>query len=168
MSVGTLSPRRTALGAATFFAVAAVAVGIVIGAVAGIGAAWRATNPVSGAPAALASSGPAVHIVIENVSTPDGTEPGYVGPGGAGARVLFQLKQGTPTLVTIVNKSDQPHTFASAALGVDETIPPGPSTVHFTVDAKVAGDVQWECNVPCGAWVMAHAGYMMGDVEVVS
>jgi hypothetical protein len=168
MSVGTLSPRRTALGLATLLGAIAVVVGVVIGAVAGIGAAWHATNPTSGAPAALASAGPSVHVVIKNVTTPDGTEPAYVGPGGVGQQVLFQLKEGTPTLVTIVNDSDQPHTFTSAALGVNETIPPGPSTVHFTIDAKVTGNEDWECNVPCGAWVMAHEGYMMGDVEVVS
>jgi hypothetical protein len=163
-----LSPRRTALGMATFFGGLAVTAGIAIGAAAGIGAAWHATNPPVAAPAAAAPAGAAVRVVIKNVSTPDGPEPAFIGPGGVGKSVLLDLHAGTPTLLTIDNTSDQPHTFDVPSLGVDVNVPPGPATVHVTLDAKTAGTLPWHCDVPCGGWVMSHAGYMMGDVEVTS
>lgn len=169
----TLSPRRTALGLATVFGGLVVTAGLAIGVTAGVGAAWHATNPPGAAPAsaAAAAASPAqasVKLVIENVSTPQGSEPAFVGPNGAGKPVLFSLHAGTTTEVTLVNKTEEPHTFTSSALGVNVTVPPGPATVHFSIHPKAPGKASWDCSVPCGAWVMAQAGYMIGAVEVLS
>lgn len=174
MTVDThgLSPSRTALGLATLFGGAALTAGAVIGVAAGVGAVWHATNPPGAAPAAAAAApggaSSTIKLVVENVKTPDGQEPAFVGPNGPGAKVLFQLHVGTATTVSIVNKSGQPHTFSSSALGLDVTVPPGGGTAHFTVDPKQAGTATWDCSVPCGAWVMAQAGYMTGQVQVLS
>lgn len=166
-----LSPGRTMLGLATLFGGAALSAGAIIGVAAGVGAVWHATNPPAAAPAAAApaagSTGAGgITLTIENVKTPSGEEPAFVGPNGVGSPVLFQLHAGTSTTVTIVNKSEEPHTFDSSALGIEEAIPPGPATVHFTVDPKSAGKDTWDCVVPCGAWVMAKTGYMQGYVGV--
>lgn len=173
MSVDThgLSPRRTALGLATLFGGALLSAGAVIGVAAGVGAVWHATNPPSAAPAAVAAAAPkqaSVLVTIKNVKTPGGEQPAYIGPNGVGSPVLFQLHEGTATTLTIVNKSDQPHTFTSAGLGVNVMVPPGPATVHVHLDAKKAGTLPWDCTVPCGAWVMSHTGYMTGSVKVVA
>lgn len=169
-----LSPKRTALGLATLLGGAVLAAGAVIGTAAGVGAVWHATNPSpspSPAAAAAAAAGPhkaAVSLTIEDLKTPGGTQPAYVGPNGKGAKVLFDLKAGVPTTITISNHSAQPHTFSSSALGVNLFVPPGPSTVHVTIDAKKPGTVPWDCSVPCGAWVMSHAGYMQGSLKVLA
>ena len=136
---------------------------------------WHATNPpanaASPAAAAAAAASPkaaGVSLTIEDVKTPSGTQPAFVGPNGPGAKVLFSLKAGVATTVTITNHSDQPHTFTSSALGVNVFVPPGPATVHVRVDAKKAGTLPWDCSVPCGAYVMSHAGYMQGSVKVLA
>lgn len=175
MTVGShpVSPGRTVLGLATLMGGLALSAGAVIGVAAGVGAVWHATNPPAGPPAAAAAAaaapgGSTVTVKIENVKTPDGEEPAFVGPNGAGSPVLFQLHAGTSTTVTIVNATSEPHTFDASGLGISETIPPGPATVHFTVDPKSVGKVSWDCAVPCGAWVMAHPGYMIGDLAVTA
>lgn len=173
MDTHSLSPGRTVLGLATLVTGAALSAGAVIGVAAGVGAVWHATNPPGAAPAAASGAAPAkasgITLTIKDVPTPGGSEPAYVGPSGkVGAPVLFQAKAGTATTVTIVNKSEEPHTFTSSALGVNVTVPPGPSTVHFSIDPKKPGTFSWDCAVPCGAWVMSHAGYMRGQLEVAS
>jgi hypothetical protein len=166
-----LSPKRTVLGLATLFGGVALGAGAIIGVAAGVGAVWHATNPSSGAsasvPGAVAQAPSAVKLTIKSVNTPAGSEPAYVGPSGiVGSPVLFEAKAGVKTTVTIVNDDDQPHTFTSSGLGVNVSVPPGPSTVHFTIDPSKPGLVSWQCDVPCGAWVMSHAGYMEGQVKV--
>ncbi len=166
-----LSSRRVAVGIGSLLGGVALSAAAVIGVAAGVGAVWHATNP-SVAPAAAAtpasSGGASLTLTIKMASTPGGEAPVYVGSNGVGAPILATLTAGVPTSVTIVNKSPMPHTFTSAALGVNETIPPGPSTVHFTVKATKTGLVSWDCEVPCGSWVMSHAGYMTGELKVVS
>lgn len=167
-----LSAGRTVLGLATLVGGVALMGGAVVGVAAGVGAVWHATNPSSGvvasrAAAAAAPSASSVTVKIEDVKTAGGTQPAYVGPNGVGSPTLFQVDAGTPTTVTIVNNDSEPHTFTASALGLNVTVPPGPSTVHFTVDAKSPGLDTWDCAVPCGAWAMGHPGYMQGDVKVV-
>lgn len=167
-----LSPGRTLLGLLTLVGGVTLSAGAVIGVAAGVGAVWHATNPPGATPAASAAAaatttgGSAITVKIENVKTSAGEEPAFVGPNGVGSPVLFQLHAGTSTTVTIVNENDEPHTFDSSSLGLHVAIPPGPSTVHFTVDPSSAGKDAWDCAVPCGAWVMAQAGYMQGVVGV--
>lgn len=169
-----LSTKRTVLGLATLLGGAALAAGAIVGTAAGVGAVWHATNPSSAAPGASAPAAAAapkstgIALTVKDVKTPEGSQPAYVGPNGTGAKVLFSVKAGEATTVTITNRSDQPHTFSSSALGVNVMVPPGPSTVHFTVDAKKPGLESWDCTVPCGAWTMSHAGYMQGSVKVLS
>jgi hypothetical protein len=169
-----MARRHVLLGLVTLTGGVALAGGAVIGVAAGVGAVWHATNPSAAAPAASAGAAAAspktsgVHLVIEDVKTPGGEQPAYVGPNGVGSPVLFQVPAGTSTSVTLVNKSDIPHTFTSTALGLNVTVPPGPATVHFTVDPRSAGKVSWQCAFPCGAWVMSHEGYMEGFVEVTA
>lgn len=147
--------------------VAVLGRGLAIGLAAGVGGPLYATSLVGAAPVSPASSAQSgVQLVIENVSTPAGAEPAFVGPNGVGAPVLVDLVAGTTTAITVVNKTGMPHTFTSAALGLAVTIPPGPATVHFSVDPKRSGIVAWQCDIPCGAWVMSHAGYMLGQVDV--
>ena len=172
IDTSALSPRRVTLGLVTLFGTAVGAAGLVIGVAAGVGAVWHATNPsppasVPAAATAGAAPSSGIHLVIKNVSTPEGSEPAYIGPGGVGAKTLFQVHVGVPTQVTIVNDTSVPHTFTSAALGVDVTVQPGPSTTHLTIKAGHAGDATWQCDVPCGAWVMDHDGYMKGEIEVL-
>lgn len=167
------SPGRIALGLATLVAGLVLAGGFVIGTAAGVGAAWHATDPPGPARAVPAAAGTpkasTIHLLIKDVKTPVGEEPAYIGPSGVvGKAVLFQANAGTKTSVTIVNKSQVPHSFTSSALGVNVTVPPGPSTVHFTIDPKKPGKLAWRCTFPCGAWVMAHVGYMQGFVDVTA
>lgn len=170
-----LSPKRTILGLATLLGGAALTAGAVIGTAAGVGAVWHATNPpaAAGSPgahaAAAASPAPSgAKITIENVKTPEGAQPAFVGPNGPGAKVLVSLKAGVATTLTIVNHSDQPHTFSSSALGVNVMVPPGPASVQVHLDPKKPGTIPWDCTVPCGAWVMSHAGYMQGSLKVLA
>ena len=120
-----------------------------------------------GAPAPRAAGGGHdLELVIENVSTPDGPEPAFVGPDGVGAPVLVDLVAATRTTITIVNKTDLPHTLTSPALGLDVPVPPGPSTVHVRVTPRSPGLFTWECDLPCGPFVMSHTGYMKGEIKV--
>ncbi len=120
-------------------------------------------------PASGRSSAPAVvvHVSIEDVKTPEGSEPAYVGPDGkVGASNLFSVKARTEVEVVVDNESMQPHSFTSPALGLNVAI--GPETkVPFRFDAPGPGSYEWYCDVPCGPWVMSHVGYMKGNVTVV-
>lgn len=171
-STQQLSSRRVAVGLGSLLGGVALSAAAVIGVAAGVGAVWHATNPAAAVAAAApagapAGGGAALSITIENVKTPEGEQPAFVGSNGAGAAVLATLTANQSTSVTIVNKTPMPHTFTSAALGVNETIPPGPATVHLTLDPKQAGVANWQCEVPCGTWAMAHPGYMTGSIKVV-
>ncbi|MDA8296429.1 MAG: hypothetical protein M0004_07585 [Actinomycetota bacterium] len=167
------SPRRVMIGLSSLLGGVALSAAAVIGVAAGVGAVWHATNPASATTAASPAAaspagGTSLTVSIENVKTPEGQQPAYVGSNGVGAAVLGTVTAGSPTTVTIVNKTPMPHTFTVPSLGVNETVPPGPATVHFTIDPKQAGLASWQCEVPCGSWVMAHAGYMMGSIKVTA
>ncbi len=167
------SPRRVMIGLSSLLGGLTLSAAAVIGVAAGVGAVWHATNPATATTAASSAaaapaSGATLAVTIENVKTPQGQQPAYVGSNGVGAAVLGTVTAGSPTTVTIVNKTPMPHTFTSPALGINETVPPGPATVHFTIYPKEAGLVSWLCAIPCGTWAMAHAGYMMGTIKVAA
>ncbi len=123
---------------------------------------WMAT------PSANSSSGPAqvVNLTIEDINTPQGSQPAYVGPNGKGAPDLFTAAVGKEVQVVVVNKDAMPHTFTVAQLGLNITIAPE-ATTKFTFVAKTAGVYSWYCSIPCGSWVMSNAGYMKGDFQIV-
>jgi len=58
-------------------------------------------------------------------------------------------------------------------VGVDQTLAggsdkrPSKTIVTFTAPAK-AGSYIWYCKLPCDAWAMSHAGYMIGRVKVTA
>ncbi len=106
-----------------------------------------------------------VDLTIKDVKTPEGSEPAYVGPSGVGAASLFTAAAGKPVQVVVDNKDSMPHTFTVPSLGLNETIAPD-ATTTFTVTPGSAGSVTWYCSVPCGSWVMSHAGYMRGSFTV--
>ncbi len=115
------------------------------------------------------SSGPTstIDLQIDDVNTPEGSEPAYVGSGGVGSPVLFTAKVGETVKVVVVNHDAMPHTFTSPDLGVNAAIGPA-STTTFSFTPSAAGTFSWYCTVPCGDWVMSHAGYMKGSVEVTA
>ncbi len=121
----------------------------------------------SGTSGTSAGASETVKLQIKDVTTPEGSEPAYVGSGGAGAKVLFTAKVGEKVTVSVANHDAMPHTFTSPDLGVDADIAPG-STTTFTFTASSAGTFTWYCSVPCGDWVMSHAGYMKGSVTVTA
>ncbi|MHB8317635.1 MAG: cupredoxin domain-containing protein [Acidimicrobiales bacterium] len=127
------------------------------------------TDPAPGAdpaPGSASGASATVDVVIRNVSTPEGSDPAFVGPGGVGAATLFSVTAGQSVKVVVKNEDSGPHTFTSPGLGLSVFI--GPQTTKtFTFTPKVAGTFAWRCEIPCGPWVMGHAGYMEGDVEVV-
>ena len=106
-----------------------------------------------------------IDLTIKDVKTPEGSEPAYVGPGGVGAASLFTAAAGKPVQVVVDNKDSMPHTFTVPSVGLNETIAPD-ATTKFTVTPGSAGSVTWYCSVPCGSWVMSHAGYMRGSFTV--
>ncbi|MGC8462113.1 MAG: cupredoxin domain-containing protein [Acidimicrobiales bacterium] len=114
-----------------------------------------------------AGSSETVKLQIKDVTTPEGSEPAYVGSGGVGAAVLFTAKVGEKVTVVVTDHDVMPHTFTSPDLGVDADISPG-STTTFTFTPTAAGTYTWYCSVPCGDWVMSHVGYMKGSVTVTS
>ncbi len=113
------------------------------------------------------ASSETVKLQIKGVTTPEGSEPAYVGSGGVGAAVLFTAKVGEKVTVVVTDHDVMPHTFTSPDLGVDADISPGSSTT-FTFTPTAAGTYTWYCSVPCGDWVMSHVGYMKGSVTVTS
>ena len=118
-------------------------------------------------PSANSGSGPGevVNLTIQDISTPEGSEPAYIGPNGQGAADLFSAAVGKEVQVVVVNKDAMPHTFTAPDLGLNVTISPE-STTKFTFVAKTAGTFSWYCSIPCGSWVMSNAGYMKGDFKV--
>lgn len=108
----------------------------------------------------------AVKLAIEDVATPEGSEPAFVGPNGKGAVDLFSVKSGQEVRVTIKNKDSMPHTFTVAQLSLNIAVGPN-STKDFSFLVGKAGTYSWRCAVPCGSWVMSHSGYMMGDFKVL-
>lgn len=124
-------------------------------------------------PALAAPAGPshgskaqALTVVIKDVSTADGSEPAFVGPGGVGAKSLFTAHVGKPVVLKVVNRSATLHSFTVAGLGVNAIIVPG-ATVKVTFKPKKAGSIAWLCTPPCGEYVMATSGYMRGTFKVV-
>lgn len=143
--------------------------GVLLGLTAGVGAVWSSvTAPVAAAgPAASAAPAHVVNISIKDVSTPDGPEPAYVGPNGVGAADLFTVTAGETVKVVVSNEDSMPHTFTAPGLGLNVSINPS-ATTTFTFTPKAAGSYQFACEVPCGPFVMSHAGYMEGSVKVVA
>jgi hypothetical protein len=84
----------------------------------------------------------------------------------------FTMTAGVTTEVTVYNYDTFPHTWTSAALGVNTTMPAGsptaPSVTHFLIHPRSAGTFFWHCETPCNAWSMSHIGYMEGYVKVVA
>lgn len=117
-------------------------------------------------PSARSSSGAAqvVNVTIQDVVTPDGSEPAFVGTNGKGAADLFSVTAGKEVQVVVVNKDAMPHTFTVSQLGLNVTIAPK-ATTKFSFVAKTAGNYSWYCAIPCGSWVMSHTGYMKGDFQ---
>lgn len=118
-------------------------------------------------PSANSSSSPSqvVNVTIEDITTPDGSEPAFVGPNGKGAADLFSATAGKEVQVVVTNKDAMPHTFTVTQLGLNVTIAPE-ATTKFTFVAKTGGTYTWYCAIPCGSWVMSNAGYMKGDFKV--
>ncbi|HZD72971.1 MAG TPA: hypothetical protein VE776_03645, partial [Actinomycetota bacterium] len=62
----------------------------------------------------------------------------------------FRMRVGVPVAVTVRNYDDMPHTWTSAALGVDAAIPAGsassPSTTTFVINPQAAGTFAWRCT----------------------
>lgn len=107
-----------------------------------------------------------VALTIENVKSPEGSEPAFVGPGRKpGAAVLFSVTAHAEVKVVVVNHDSGPHTFTAPGLGVNVTLAAGAKTT-FQFAAPGAGTYVWYCEVPCGPWVMSHPGYMKGKVTV--
>ncbi len=118
-------------------------------------------------PSANSSSSPAqvVNLTIEDITTPEGSEPAYIGPNGKGAADLFSASAGKEVQVVVTNKDAMPHTFTVSQLGLNVTIAPE-GTAKFTFVAKTAGTYTWYCAIPCGSWVMSNVGYMKGDFKI--
>ncbi|MDA8372735.1 MAG: cupredoxin domain-containing protein [Actinomycetota bacterium] len=124
---------------------------------------WMAGSQLKSSAAAATT----VDITIKDVTTPEGSEPAYVGSGGVGAASLFSMKAGTTVEIVVDNKDAMPHTFTVPSLGFNQTISPQAVT-KFKVTAKTAGTVTWYCAIPCGSWVMTHPGYMKGSFTVTA
>ena len=108
-----------------------------------------------------------INLVIKDVTTPEGPEPAYVGQNGVGAANLFSVKANVLVKVTIDNQDAMPHTFSVPSLGLNIAVNPL-SKSKFTFEAKTVGTLDWDCEVPCGSWVMSHAGYMKGEFSVTA
>ena len=124
---------------------------------------WMVTQPKSSAGSGGSSTD--IKLQINDVNTPEGSEPAYVGSGGVGAQVLFTVKVGQTVTVTIVNHDAMPHTFTAPDINANASVNPDSSTT-FTFTPTAAGTFSWYCSVPCGDWVMSHPGYMKGSVTV--
>ncbi len=124
---------------------------------------WMAGSQLTSSAAAANT----VDITIKDVTTPEGSEPAYVGGGGVGAASLFSMKAGTTVEIVVDNKDAMPHTFTIPSLSFNQTISPQAVT-KFKVTAKTAGSVSWYCAIPCGSWVMSHPGYMKGSFTVTA
>ncbi|MDA8261374.1 MAG: cupredoxin domain-containing protein [Actinomycetota bacterium] len=125
---------------------------------------WMSGSQASGSATAATE---VVNITIKDVTTPEGSEPAYIGSGGVGAASLFSMKAGTSVQVVVDNKDAMPHTFTVPSLGFNQTIAPQAVT-KFTLTAKTAGTIPWYCAIPCGGWVMSHPGYMKGSFTVTT
>lgn len=119
-------------------------------------------------PSASSGSGAAqvINVTIQDITTPEGSEPAYVGPNGKGVADLFSATAGKEVQVVVVNKDAMPHSFTVSQLGLNFTIASA-STTKVTFIAKTAGTYSWYCSIPCGSWVMSHVGYMKGDFKVM-
>jgi heme/copper-type cytochrome/quinol oxidase subunit 2 len=106
-----------------------------------------------------------IKLTIQDITTPEGSEPAYIGPNGKGAADLFSVEAGKEIQVVVQNKDSMPHTFTVSQLGLNITIAPE-STTKFSFAAKTAGTYIWYCSIPCGSWVMSNDGYMKGDFKV--
>ncbi len=109
--------------------------------------------------------GQVLNVTIEDITTPQGSQPAFVGPNGKGAADLFSATAGKEVQVVVQNKDAMPHTFTVTQLGLNVTIAPE-GTAKFSFTAKTAGTYAWYCAIPCGSWVMSNPGYMKGDFKV--
>ncbi len=122
---------------------------------------WMTTPSANGA----SGSAQVINLTIQDVTTPQGPQPAFVGPNGKGAADLFSVSAGKQVQVVVANKDAMPHTFTVADLGLNITIAPE-ATTKFSFTAKAAGTYSWYCAIPCGSWVMSNPGYMKGDFKV--
>lgn len=163
--------RRRVTGVATLLAGIAVGMAVLLGLTAGIGSVWTSVTSTAAAAGTAAAgggaSGQVVNVTIKDVTTPEGSEPAYVGPNGVGAATLFTATAGHSVKVVVDNESSMPHTFTAPSLGLNVSIAPS-STTTFTFTPKSAGSYQYDCQVPCGPYVMSTMGYMEGTVQVVA
>lgn len=126
---------------------------------------------MNGAPGSVvAPSGESVKLVIKTDE-----EEGKMGSDGnwhdAFLPADFSVGAGETVRVTVYNYDDMPHSFTSAQLGTNVTIPGGsedkPSVTTFTFQApQKAGSYEWYCAMPCDPWAMSHDGFMRGHVTV--
>jgi heme/copper-type cytochrome/quinol oxidase subunit 2 len=108
-----------------------------------------------------------VKIMIRDVTTPDGTEPAFVGSDGVGKTPLFVVTANESVKVLVENTTDVYHTLVSGSLGLSVNINPT-TTTSFTFIPGAPGTYTFNCLDPCGPWVMSHAGYMEGELKVVA
>ncbi|MBC7673834.1 MAG: cupredoxin domain-containing protein [Polaromonas sp.] len=83
----------------------------------------------------------------------------------------FSLKVGQPVTIQITNADDDmTHSFTSAALGVDEKLPPAkngkPTVKNISITPSKVGEFDWLCTVPCDPYAMATKGMMRGTITV--
>lgn len=123
-----------------------------------------------GSGSVVAPSGESVKLAIKTDE-----EEGKMGSDGnwhdAFLPADFSVGAGETVRVTVYNYDDMPHSFTSAQLGTNVTIPGGsedkPSVTTFTFQApQKAGSYEWYCAMPCDPWAMSHDGFMRGRVTV--
>ena len=140
---------------------AVVLAGAVAAAVAVAGPTYAAGHPAGVAAA------PAVQTVVLTI------RPVQAAPQSSGKEsrpdervdgANFAVRPGVLVRVVVWNYTDQLHSFASHALGVNAAILPGslahPHKAVFTFVAHTYGKISWYCAVPCG-------GHMGGIVYAI-
>lgn len=121
------------------------------------------TNPSTARPVQV------VDLTVQDVSTPDGSEPAFVGPNGVGATTLFTVAAGQKVKVVVKDEETSrtvTHLFASTSLGLFATVNTD-TTTTFSFTPDNPGTYTWNCEAPCGNWVMGTVGYMEGEIRVV-
>ena len=123
----------------------------------------------------VARTTPAVAPQRVTMTYKSDVEHGKLGADGkwhdAAVPAIYTVRAGASVTVTAINYDSSPHTFTSAALGVNETIPGGsasaPSQAKFTFRAPTKpGIYHWHCAIPCDPYSMTHIGFMEGYVRV--
>ncbi len=158
--------RRTTLGFASAIAIAIVA----------LGAAGCGQQPASSAASAAAriTTTPTAYLAMDVL-------PGFkLGSDSklhdAYSPSTLTVAAGKKVQLTVYNYDNMPHSFTSAALGVNVTFAPSAKTgqasttvIAFTAPKK-PGHYTFQCIKPCdlpnGEWSMGQPGYMIGTLIV--